>query len=84
VSSTPDELDQFHEYATEQLRNGGAGKSLEELLEQWRSDQITDAEFQESLMSLRRGLDDVDAGRVYPARTIIDELRRRPPTTSGS
>lgn len=84
MSATHDELDQFRKYAAEKLCNGGGSKSLEELLEQWRSDRLTDEELQESLTSLRRGLDDVNAGRVYPARTVVEELRQRAPKTSGS
>jgi len=74
MSATLDELAEFQQFAAEQLRNGGAALSLEELLERWRGQRPTDDELAESLASLQRGLADIEAGRVFPARTVIQEL----------
>lgn len=74
MPATLDELAEFQRFASEQLRNGGAALSLEELLERWRGHRPADEELAESVPSLQRGLADIEAGRVFPARAVIQEL----------
>ncbi len=76
MPATIEELAQFQQFAAEQLKNGGAAMSLEELVELWRRQRPSDDELLESLESLQRGLADIQAGRVLPARTVIEELGR--------
>ena len=66
--STNNDRESFHLFIGEQLRVGGDPLSPEQVLAQWR-------ERVETIASVQRGLDDVDAGRTRPANEVIEELR---------
>jgi predicted transcriptional regulator len=66
-TTTQSELQSFHEFVGRQLSNGGSNLSPEDALLLWR-------ERQETIASIQRGLDDVDAGRVKPWREVLDRL----------
>ncbi len=51
--------------------------SVDEVLTLWEYENQSDDERHESLEAIRRGLADVEAGRVMPAREAIAELRRK-------
>ena len=61
-------LESFHQFVGEQLENGGATLSPEQVLAMWR-------ERLETIESVRRGLEDVEAGRTKPAEQVIEQLR---------
>ena len=61
-------LESFHSFVGEMLKNGGARLSPEQVLAMWR-------ERLETIQSVRRGLEDVDAGRTRPADEVLHELR---------
>ncbi len=63
-----DDLESFHRFVEEQLINGGAKLSPEQVLAIWR-------ERLETIESVRRGIEDVEAGRTRPAEDVIQELR---------
>ena len=69
--STNSDLESFHLFIGEQLQAGGAPRSPEQILAQWR-DRV------ETIASVQRGLDDVDAGRTRPAHEVLEELRSEP------
>ncbi|MEJ7592273.1 MAG: hypothetical protein WKF77_12045 [Planctomycetaceae bacterium] len=69
-SSAISELSSFREYLDNRIADGEAGLSPEQALSDWR-------ELQESLVSIRRGLADADAGRIRPAEDVLEELRAR-------
>ncbi|MEX0700634.1 MAG: hypothetical protein WD069_00920 [Planctomycetales bacterium] len=68
IARTKNELESFHEFVGERLRQGDAVISPEQALAQWR-------ERVETVEAIREGLDDVRAGRVRPAAEVIDSLR---------
>jgi hypothetical protein len=82
MPTTPEEIADFQRFAVEQLRNGGAGLSLEQLLDQWRAEHPTPEELRDSLAALERGLEDIRAGRVVSARTVIEQLKQGLPAVA--
>jgi len=72
-----DDLKSFHEFVGEQLANGGALLTPAEALELWEFQNPSEDEEQETVEAIRRGLADVEAGRVVPAREALAELRRK-------
>jgi len=68
-SLQPSTLANFHEFIGQQLASGSAAQMSPELaLALWR-------ERQDSVVAIREGLADVEAGRTYPAEDVIRELR---------
>ncbi len=63
-------------FIDEQL-SGETIPSVDEVLALWEYENQSDDERDESLEAIRRGLADVEAGRVMPAREAIAELRRK-------
>ena len=72
-----DDLKSFHEFVGEQLANGGALLTPDEVLELWELQNPSEDQEQETVEAIRRGLVDVEAGRVMPAREALAELRRK-------
>lgn len=73
---TRQEIDSFHQFATNQLDFDELDElSLDEVFDLWRIANPSSTEMSESLVSLRRGLADIEAGRVFSARAVIEELR---------
>jgi hypothetical protein len=71
------DLHAFKSFIDEQLANGGAAPTVDEVLARWEFENESDEERQESLEAIRRGFADVEAGRVVPARKAVAELRRK-------
>ena len=63
-------------FIDEQL-SGETVPTVDEVLARWEYENESDEERQESLEAIRRGLADVEAGRVMPAREAVAELRRK-------
>jgi hypothetical protein len=63
-------------FIDEQL-SGESVPSVDEVLARWEYENESDEERRESLEAIRRGLADVEAGRVMPAREAVAELRRK-------
>jgi hypothetical protein len=63
-------------FIDEQL-SGETVPTVDEVLARWEHENESDEERQESLEAIRRGLADVEAGRVMPAREAVAELRRK-------
>jgi len=66
-TTTQTELQSFHEFVGRQLSNGGSSLSPEQVLRLWQ-------ERQETIASIQRGIDDVNAGRVIPAAEVLERL----------
>jgi len=62
---------QFYEYLATRFEQGEDRLALEDLLEQFRLHQL---EHEETLMAIREGLADVEAGRVYSEQQVKDML----------
>lgn len=74
---TQDQIDSFHHFASQKLSNGGAEMSMDELYQLWRIDNPTPDEQVEIHAAIRRGLDDVAAGRFESADIVMQELREK-------
>ena len=73
MSVTQQDLDHFHEFASEAIRKGCKDSSLEDLIAKWRAVR----EREDVNAAIREGLDDVRAGRVRPAEEVTNDLRRK-------
>jgi hypothetical protein len=72
MSVTREELERFHHFAADKLRNDGADLSIEELLRAWRT-----AEERASVNeAIRDGLADVQAGNYRPMEVFMDDFRK--------
>jgi predicted transcriptional regulator len=65
----------FKSFIDEQLASETV-PTVDEVLARWAYENETDEERDETLDAIRRGLADVDAGRVMPAREAVARLRR--------
>ncbi len=65
------ELDSFHQFAVRALAGTGEDLSLEELLRQWRAQR----EREETIASVRRGVNDAEAGRVRDMAEVDAAIR---------
>jgi len=76
-AATNDELRAFHRFVGEKLKNGGAGLSPEEALEEWR-EQHPEVEFEDDTQAIQAALDDMangDVGRPY--EEVMAEIRAK-------
>ena len=71
------DLRAFKGFIEAKLSNGGADLTLEDALVQWEIENQSDQEQADTLEALRRGFDDVQAGRVRPSREALQELRHK-------
>jgi hypothetical protein len=70
-------LKAFRDFADEKLSNGGAEMTLDEALSLWEYENSPEDEREETVKSIRRGLDDMYAGRTRPAEESLRELCRK-------
>ena len=67
----------FRGFIDEQLKNGGADPTLEEALARWEYENSPEEEREEALRAIRRGLEDMYAGRTRPFEEFDREFRER-------
>lgn len=72
MSITRNEIDSFHRFAAAKLENGGV-QSLEEVLRQWRAARYDE----ETIESIRRGLEQANAGQLRPFDEVDAEIRAK-------
>ena len=77
MSTVNEELEAFRQYVLEHSRTDPTGASLEEVFQRWCASRLSEAELEQSLQSLRRGLADADAGRLVDADAAVQEMRAR-------
>jgi hypothetical protein len=70
------DLHAFKSFIDEQLA-GETVPTVDEVLARWEYETESDEEREDTLEAIRRGLADVEAGRVMPAREAVGELRRK-------
>ena len=75
--TTKEQIDSFHQFAVEQLGNGGAELSLPELYNLWRVEHPAVSERQDIDAAIAEGLADVRSGRTQPAAEVSKELRKK-------
>lgn len=74
--ATQEQIDSFHRFATEQLRNGGRERTVDELYDQWRFENQSPEEFEENVAAIQGAIDDMNAGDTgRDADEVIAEVR---------
>ena len=73
MAVTQEELNDFHRFATDRLGRDASELSFDDLVIEWDSVRNRD----EINAAIRRGLDDIDAGRHRPAEEVTEELRKK-------
>ena len=75
--ATRAQLDSFYEFATKQLENGGKGKTVDELYDQWRFENLTVEDMAENVAAIQASIDDMNSGeRGREAGDVVRELRK--------
>ena len=72
MAVTQDQLDHFHQFASDYLRAKHSAPTMDDLLVEWESL----AHRSEINAAIQEGLDDINAGRTRPAREVTQEIRR--------
>lgn len=72
--ATQKQIDSFHSFASRQLENGGRDKTIDELYDQWRFENLSPEDFEENVAAIQGAIDDMnngDTGR-YVDEAIAD------------
>jgi hypothetical protein len=76
--ATKQQIDSFHQFASEELEGGGASLSMDELFSLWRARNPTGSEIAETVAVLKAAQADIEAGDVgRPARATLREVCHR-------
>ena len=67
----------FREFLDATLTNGAADLPLDEALSLWEYENAPEEEREETLRAIRRGLDDMYAGRTRDAEESLREMCRK-------
>ncbi|MBR9800429.1 hypothetical protein GYB59_01425 [bacterium] len=74
--ATQEQLESFHQFASEQLRKGADALSLSDLLDLWETQNVSPEEYAENVAAIQASLDDLQAGESgRNAARIIQEVR---------
>ncbi len=75
-----EQLDSFYRFATAQLTDGASEKSIDEMYDQWRFENLSHEELLENVAAVKSAIDDMnngdmgrDAGEVE--RELREELK---------
>jgi hypothetical protein len=71
MSVNQDDLDSFHDFATNLLSDSGSTLSLEEMIKKWRDER----ELSATIASVRRGIADVEEGRLRDFAGVDERIR---------
>jgi hypothetical protein len=72
-----DDARAFRDFLNAQLANGDEARSLDELFGLWEYENTPEAEREETIRAIQRGLDDMYAGRTVDAFESLERLRRK-------
>ncbi len=73
MSTTLEQLDEFHRFARERLSQGEPELSIEDCLRLWRAR----VEYEETVAAVRQGVEDFEAGRFRSLEEADAEIRKR-------
>ena len=74
--ATQEQIDSFHRFASEQIADAGAEKTVDELYDQWRFKNMTPDEHAEDIAAIQASIDDMNRGETgRDASEIERELR---------
>lgn len=71
------DLRAFKGFVDEQLANGGADLTLDEALARWEYENSAEEEREATIDAIRRGLDDMHAGRTVDAFEFARRMRQK-------
>ena len=73
MAISAEQLEDFHRFASEKVKDGDTELTIEELLRLWRmeSDRL------DSVNAIKKGIAEVEAGRVHTLEDVDAEIRRR-------
>ena len=60
--ATQEQIDSFYRFATEQLANDGSEKSIDELYDQWRYENLRPEDVAENIAAVQAAIDDMNSG----------------------
>jgi uncharacterized protein with von Willebrand factor type A (vWA) domain len=78
--ATQEQIDSFHQFATEQIQNGGREKSVDELYDQWRLENLSSEELDENVAAIQGAIDDMKNGDR--GRDVMKSLLKSEASTS--
>jgi hypothetical protein len=74
--ATQEQIDSFYRFATEQLSAGGTEKTVDELYDQWRFENLGPEDIAENVAAIQASIDDMNQGETgRDAGKVIRELR---------
>jgi len=76
MSVTQEQLDDFYQIATDRIQQGDV-ETEDDLFALWRLLHPSPAEMAEIDESIRRGEEDIRAGRGRSAREVAEEIRQK-------
>jgi hypothetical protein len=71
--ATQEQIESFYRFAKEQLANGGSDRSVDELYDQWRYQNLTPDELAENVAAIQASIDDMKNG--HPGRDASEVER---------
>ncbi len=77
MSTVIEQVESFRQYVLEQSQSAATDISLEDLFQRWSASHPSAQELEQRLQSLKRGLADVEAGRLVDADQAIHETHTR-------
>ncbi|QDT66585.1 hypothetical protein [Calycomorphotria hydatis] len=77
MAITYEQLDQFHQFASDQLKRTSNKISWPELFELWRLENPSVDEQTEIYAALDESWEDIQQGRHRPADDVISDLRNK-------
>jgi predicted transcriptional regulator len=77
------DLQAFKSFIDEKLANGEADLTLDEALARWEYENSSEEEREETRAAIRRGLADIEAGRVGPFEEFDRGFRARHAPSEG-
>ncbi len=74
--TTQEQIDSFYRFASDLLANGDSEKSVDELYDQWRSENVATEEVADNVAAIRASIDDMNNGETgRDSGDVIRELR---------
>ncbi len=70
ATETPTDTEAFLVFLADEVKNGGAHKSPEELLQTWRATHA------DAIDDIRQGIQDLEAGSFRPFEEVDAEIRK--------
>jgi hypothetical protein len=70
------DLQAFCDFANRHLKESGTHLKLDEALDRWEYENASEAEREETIRAIERGIDDMNAGRTIDAFEFVKRMRQ--------